>query len=130
MSKNAKLLLGLATFLPLFIGICFVMFALSMAKDILLLPNQDDPKIVAQYILPRVFSMPFILLIFAAFTTRIGLLIYYIMHVVNHKVKTEGEKIMWILLFIFIGTIANIIYFFVKVVPMQPANMETNNLSS
>jgi len=58
----------------------------------------------------------YILLILCA----LSLLIFYIVHVVNNKSIESGERIMWILLFIFMGGIACPIYFFVRLINDKP----------
>ncbi len=49
----------------------------------------------------------------------ISLLIFYVKHIIAHKPKAKWEMVMWILLFIFFGSIAELIYFFLRVVPVE-----------
>ena len=106
-----------------------MVYYLLLIKDLfILLPqNRDNPQFFAQSYMAHIFSGPLITLGLLAFVTHIGLMVYYIIHVTTYKVKSEGEKIMWILLFVFIGSISFIIYFFMRVVPLQPQAVNENN---
>jgi len=128
MTRSAKVLLGIATFLPLVFGACCLVYYIFAIRDMfVLMPvNPDDSRRFAQSYIAHIFSGPLVTFVILSFVTHIGLMIYYIVHVVTYKVKTEGEKVMWILLFVFIGTIAFIIYFFMRVVPL-PARGSINN---
>ena len=127
MTKPAKIFLGIITFLPLVFGICCLVYYLLAIRDmIMLMPvSPDDSRRFAQSYISHIFSGPLVTFAILSFVTHIGLMIYYIVHVVTYKVKTEGEKVMWILLFVFIGTIAFIIYFFMRVVPLPAPGIAT-----
>ncbi len=120
MTKTAKTILGIITFLPLVFGICCIVYYILLIADMIkTMPvNPDESQRFARTYMMHFFSSPFIVFAILSFLTHIGLMIYYIVHVVTYKVKTEGEKVMWILLFIFIGSISFIIYFFMRVVPL------------
>ena len=93
----------------------------------MLLPvSPDNSRRFAQSYISHIFSGPLVLFTILSFVTHVGLMIFYIVHVVAYNVKSEGEKVMWILLFIFVGTIAFIIYFFMRVVPL-PARSALND---
>ena len=119
MSNSGKIILGIATFLPLIFGVCFLVYYVSMMREMfMLLPGSDDPQFFARNYMAHLFSGEFIVLGILSFVTHLALMIYYIIHVVTHKIKSEGEKIMWILFFVFIGTVTFIIYYFMRVVSL------------
>ncbi len=124
MTKPAKIILGIITFLPMLFGICCLVYYMLMIKDlILLMPgSHNDPQVFMNTYMSRVFSGPLIMLVILSVITHLGLMIFYIIHVARLKLKSEGEKVMWILLFVFIGTIIYIIYFFMRVVPLRVAD--------
>ena len=117
MLTNSKLLLGTCTFLPFIFGAIFLVYYILALKELFSMMPVDDPQLVAHWYFTRVFSGTLLFLIVGAIITHISLMIWYILHVVKHGTKTEGEKVMWILLFVFIGTIPFIIYYFLKIVP-------------
>lgn len=58
----------------------------------------------------------FIILIFAAVFLALGSLIFYIMHAVqNPNLKENNLLIVWILLFIFVGGIGQLVYWIVEI---------------
>ncbi len=123
MSSGSKVLLGICTFLPLVFGIMFIAYYLSVLAEMMrFLPtNEDDPNAVVQFYFSRILNMKIILLAVLSVITWLALVIYYILHAVKH-IKGDGEKIMWILLFIFIGSLCFPVYFFMRVVPMPSRN--------
>ena len=127
MSNSGKVILGIATFLPLIFGVCFLVYYISMVREMLLyLPNSNDPQFFARNYMAHFFTGEFISLAILSLITHLGLMIYYIIHVVTHKIKSEGEKIMWILFFVFIGTVTFIIYYFMRVVPLPSGSTDSD----
>jgi len=120
MSKTAKVILGILTFLPLVfvsIIICMVIcmamhHCLGMHPSCMMSCQNAGGCCHAG----ACCIMPLIVLISANALVHLGLLIFYIVHLVRSTAK-ESEKIMWVLLFIFFGMISFIIYYFVRVVP-------------
>ena len=55
-----------------------------------------------------------ILLVFSVLLS-IGLLIFYIVHAVNNKKLESNERIIWVLLFVFVPTIAFMIYWVLRI---------------
>ena len=124
MTKSAKTILGIFTFMPLLLGMSCVVYYLLMIKDLMLvmpMTRADQQAFMRSY-MTHFFSGPLMISIALTVLTHLGLMIYYIVHVVSLRLRSEGEKVMWILLFIFIGTISYIIYFFMKVVPLPAPN--------
>ena len=121
MSTPAKILLGIFTLAPMFFGIWLLIDYIHLIKDMMLsLPvDAADQQAFVRNNMMHIFSGQFIMVCILAVVSHFALMIYYIIHAVTHKIKSEGEKVMWILLFIFIGTIAFIIYFFLRIVPAQ-----------
>jgi hypothetical protein len=73
--------------------------------------NHGDPE--PADILAAIFSFltPMILLGLLS----LGLLIFYIVHVASNKEIQPVERLMWVLLFIFIGVIAFPIYWLLRI---------------
>ncbi len=117
MSKGSKALIGILTFLPIVLGLAFMFYYLMMIKDIVLsMPQDGDPQIFLRNNILSFINTPIILLILSMIGLHIFLLVYYIVHAAKYSAN-QSEKVLWILLFIFIGTIAFIIYFFMKIIP-------------
>ncbi|MCD6013117.1 MAG: hypothetical protein K0Q79_2979 [Flavipsychrobacter sp.] len=123
MSSGGKIFLGICTFLPLVFGVWFIWYYISALADLMrYIPQaEENPGDIMQFYFSTIFNAKFLTLCVLSVVTWLVLVIYYILHAVKH-VKGDGEKILWILLFIFIGTISFVIYFFMRVVPERPKN--------
>ncbi len=121
MSKGSKFFLGICTFLPFVFGILCLFYYISIVFELVgTISSIDDPREFLPVYFSKVFSWQLWTLVAGSLITHLSLMIYYIIHVVKNERKSEGLKIMWILLFIFIGAITYVIYFFVKIVPEKP----------
>jgi len=117
MSSGSKTILGILTFLPIVFGMVFFVGYIFFIKDMVLnIPPDNDPQVFFRQYFMHLFNPAVITGFIGYILLHFGLMIWYIIHVVKNGTRTEGEKVMWILLFIFIGTIGNIIYFLVKIV--------------
>ena len=127
MSGGSKVLLGICTFLPVFLGMSLFVIYMSMLPDLFYQALQPaDPAEFMRLYFSKIFTGKVMVLFMLMIVTHISLIIYYILHAVKNVTKSEGEKIMWILLFVFIGTIPFLIYFFLKIVPMPPKNANSS----
>ena len=112
LSQGQKLLVGFFTLLP-FVLIPFYLFEFFhfFVEMIQQGVNHEepDPMEVIQFMMPMFLAIGLLSL------TSIGLLIFYIIHLVNNKIINSNERILWILLFIFAGLISFPIYFFMRV---------------
>jgi TM2 domain-containing membrane protein YozV len=108
MSKNIKILVGLLTILP-FLGFGFYIW--SFVKIFMSIAHEGAPDSVA---MSSQFVSIFTILLLTVLVS-IGLLVFYIVHAVKNKSLTSDERLMWILLFVFISTIAFMIYWAMKI---------------
>ena len=111
MSRNKKIIIGLLSLLPIiFIAIYLVQFY-TLFIHMLEWGAYDEPD-------PREFMrtfMPLFLLILIKVLISIGLLIYFLINVINNKKIDSGERIVWILTFIFVGFIAFPLYWYMRI---------------
>jgi hypothetical protein len=119
MSTGGKVVVGIFTFMPVVLLILFVynMFSTIMhyAPD---LERQQVPNADAKEVIETV--APMFIYIMLLSLNCLGLLVYYIIHAVNNKELVGNDRILWVLLFVFIGLIAFPIYYFTKIVKSQP----------
>ena len=127
MKKSAKTILGICTFGYLVLFVIFMCYMCSMmfSNMQLMINMNNDPHVFPREFFNNYLKMlPFIIVIGLS---SLSLLIYYIVHVARLRTIETGERVMWILLFIFFRSIAFIIYFFVRVVPKpEPENLIQN----
>jgi hypothetical protein len=113
MSKNAKIFLGVLTLLPVMSLFYYLWAFISLFSQINRFHNGGAPDANALSFDDGFFTMLIVLAISVIFS--IGLLIYYIIHAVNNKKLSDNDRMMWIVLFIFIANIAFMIYFVLKI---------------
>ena len=110
MSRSSKLFIGLLSFLPiiLLVVLFFMMFTLFptfMEWD----KYEPEPQ--------EVFSAfgPMFILGFGMALLSLGLLIFFIMHLLRNKAMDSTERIIWILVFLFAGIVGYPIYWYMRV---------------
>jgi uncharacterized protein YacL len=118
LSKNQKFWIGVLHFLPL-IGIIFyfIFFFTFFINNIENLENQQPNTAPTEFI--KGFLGAVIILIISVLIS-IGVKIFDIIHLTkNNKNDTNNKILMWVLLFVFVGTIAEIIYYFIEILPKK-----------
>jgi hypothetical protein len=120
MSKGGKVVVGIFTFLPVLLLILFFYNLFStMVHYAPEIERQQFTKPDAKEVLEAI--APIFMYIILLSINCLGLLIYYIIHAVNNKNLESNERVLWVLLFVFVGFIAFPVYFFAKIVKTPPA---------
>ena len=120
MKTSTKFWLAIFTFLPIILFIVFfgLFFSVFLEKIPQLEHNHGEFPLE---FLQSIFWI-FGLIILAAISS-LGIKIYYIVHTNSKPDNDTNKKIMWILLLIFTGSIASIVYYFVEILPLkEPGN--------
>jgi hypothetical protein len=112
LSQGQKILIGILTLLPfLFVPyLIFQIFSFVMTT----ISNDSmgiDPQ--PEVILSAIFSFIFPIILLSLLS--LGLFIFYIVHTINNKNMETAERIIWILLFLFVGFIIFPIYWFIRI---------------
>lgn len=116
MTNSKKVLLGILTFLPfVFIGIFLFLFISLFLSNIYNFENNSGELQIGFY-RSMVIAIVFIIL---AIIIKLGLLIYYIIHLSDNKNNDNTKKITWILILVFVGTIGSVIYYFMEIYPLK-----------
>ena len=110
MSKSSKIALGIVSFMPLILSGAILIMVFSMFPEIMEW-DKHEPSF------REVFSTFAPIIITAIFTGLIsfGLLIYYIIQLVNNKQIETAEKIIWFFVFFCAGAIGYPIFWFMRV---------------
>jgi hypothetical protein len=110
LSKNQKIVIGIVTLVPFilipYFLIQIVFFVMEMVAH---QPHEPNPATIFAGIAS--FLIPIIITGVISF----GLLIFYIIHAINNKSINGTEQLIWILVFIFIGTIGFPIYWVLRI---------------
>ena len=114
MSRSSKLFIGILSFLP--IVLVFVMFimVLRLIPTFIEWSNNGDNYEPATQEVFSVFG-PMFILGFGMAILSIGLLIFFIMHLIRHKAMESTERIIWVLVFLFAGIVGYPIYWYMRV---------------
>ena len=124
LTKTQKTLIGILHFLPIIGMIAYFVFFFSffigniesLEKDSL----EGNPPIAFF----RGFIGAFVILILTVLIS-LGIKIFDIIHLTkSNKNDTNNKILMWVLLFVFTGTIAEIVYYFLEILPEKKEEIE------
>ena len=122
MKKSTKVWLGILTFLPvIFISVFLFLFITLFLSNIYNFENFEN-NLREDFFRSMIISFIFLVI---AVIIKLGLLIYYVIHVSDNENNDSTKKIMWILILVFVGTIGGVIYYFMEILPLPSDNLET-----
>lgn len=111
-SKSGKIIIGILTVAQLFIALFIVILVITTFFPLLV--NSDDPGIQEALI----FSAgKFMILAIVLSVLSLGLLIFYIIHAGTNRDISTAMKVVWIVLLFFLGTVVEVVYYFMEIVP-------------
>ncbi|MBX3256965.1 MAG: PLDc N-terminal domain-containing protein [Chitinophagaceae bacterium] len=113
MSKSSKIILGIITLLPFFFMAGYFLWFMSFFTKMSANIGTGDPDTVPRLMFENMGWM--FLFIGMAMLISFGLMIYYIVHVVNNKKIDSNERLVWILVFIFANMIGYPIYWYMRI---------------
>ena len=114
MSRSSKLFVGILSFLPIVLVFVMLFLVLRLIPTFIEWSNHGDNYEPATQEVFSVFG-PMFILGFGIAILSIGLLIFFIMHLLRHKTMDSTEKIIWILVFLFAGIVGYPIYWYMRV---------------
>jgi uncharacterized membrane protein len=110
MSRSSKVFVGILSFLPLVLLIVLLFMFFRIFPTIIEWGNYEpSPQEVFSY-----FG-PIFILGFGIGILSLGLLIFFIIHLIGNKTMDSTEKIIWILVFLFAGIVGYPIYWYLRV---------------
>ena len=119
MSTAKKVWLGILTFLPFLMTLAYVVFFFSFFLETIIHAEQTNQEFPIEFF--QWISI-MIAIVVLAVIIKLGVMIYYIVHVSNNKEKDSNTKIMWVVLLVLISSIASLVYYFVEILPTKPAD--------
>jgi membrane protease YdiL (CAAX protease family) len=123
LTKNQKLLIGILHFVPLFGIIAYMFYIFTFfIGNIESLQNQPSNQAPVEFF--RGFFVAFIIIIITVIFS-IALKVFDIIHLTKSNKNDKNNKVLiWVLLFVFAGTIAEIIYFFLEILPEKKLEIQ------
>lgn len=121
MSTGSKVFLGIMTFLPIVAVIALIIFWVSFIVSVVDAPYSasNDQEMTQGFI-------KFGIGIAVTALLSIGLTIFYAVHAWRNQRMNESNRTAWLLINIFGGTIAHLIYFFMHITPKHAEPIEKN----
>jgi hypothetical protein len=112
LSKGQKIFIAILTILP-FLFVPYMIF--QIFSFVMTTVHNDSMNIDPQpeVILSAVFSFIFPIIMLSLLS--LGLFIFYIVHVAMNKSFDTSERIIWILLFLFVGIMVFPVYWFMRI---------------
>jgi len=101
---------------PLILATFFIVSYFILFFSIIEMVNNSDAEGISASLITGDFWI-FFILIMLMLLISLGGLIFYIMHAVqNPNLKQGNLLIVWILLFVFVGTIGKLVYWIVEII--------------
>ena len=109
MSRSSKLFIGILSFLPIILLAVLFFMVIGLIPTFVEWDHDPAPQ--------EVFSSfaPLFIVGFGMGILSIGLLVFFIMHLVRHKGMDSTERIIWILVFLFAGIVGYPIYWYMRI---------------
>ena len=115
MSTSAKIVLGVLSFLPFIFLLGYFVWFIGLFVSMIGTTGLGDanPGEMPGYFFSNMIWMIIWVALMGIFS--LGLLIYYIVHVVNNKAIDSNERLVWILVFIFANMMGFPIYWYMRI---------------
>ena len=114
MSRSSKIFIGILSFLPIVLVFVMLFMVLRLIPTFIEWGNNNHNYEPAPQEIFSVFG-PMFIVGFGMAILSIGLLIFFIMHLIRHKAMESTERIIWVLVFLFAGIIGYPIYWYMRV---------------
>ncbi len=117
MSPNSKIVVGIFSFLPIILFLILIPTLINLIPEFIKWDKQEpDVYQVFRTLGPLMFVVLFEGLI------SLGLLVFFIIHLMNNKKLESGEKLIWVLVFFFISLVGYPIYWYLRIWKEQADN--------
>lgn len=122
-SQTGKMIIGILTISQLFIGLFALIWFLSSFMPVIIGGNEAA---LEQMILLSIGKFLIVAIILGLLSC--GVLIFYLVHAGTNKYISTTMKVLWIVLLLVFGSIVEVVYFFMEIVPEKSltARMEQN----
>ena len=114
MSRSSKAFMGVLSFLPILLLIVFLVMFLRTFPGFI----EWDHDPTAQEVI-SVFGPVFFIGILMGILS-LGLLVFFIMHLVRNKNMDGTERVIWVLVFLFAGLVGYPIYWYMRIWKDEP----------
>jgi hypothetical protein len=113
-SKTGKIIIGILTVLQLFIALFYFIWIFSTLIPIIISGNEEAISAAILASLAGIFFWAIFLCLLS-----LAMFVFYIVHAGTNTSLSTTMKVVWILLLFFIGSVAEVVYFFMEIVPQK-----------
>ena len=117
MSRSKKVIIGILAFLPLVSAAVFMIYFFAAFFPEIIRMEQEHGDVPPEFFFGNM--MGFIASVIILVFVQLALMIYFIIHTINNKRVKNEERIIWVVLFIFVSTIAYPIYWGIRIWPEE-----------
>lgn len=117
MTRSKKIFTGLLAFLPLIASAIFLIFFFTSFFPEIVKMDHAHGDVSPEFFFSNM--MGFIAWVIALVFVQLGLMIYFIIHVMNNNRVKNEERIIWVLVFIFASSIGFPIYWGIRIWPEE-----------
>lgn len=122
LSKTAKAVIGVLTVLQLFIALGFFVWILGSVVPRAIAVG-DDPG--PEFVISLIGGMLFWSIFLSLYT--FGLMVFYLVHVGTNNRISIGMKVLWIILILTFSFIAEVVYYFLDILPEESLSAKLEN---
>ena len=110
MSRSSKGLIGIMSFLPIIMMVVFFVMLFSLFPRFF---EWEDYEPAPQEVFGTIAPIFIVGIIMAL--VSLGLFIFFLIHLIRHKNMESIERVIWILVFIFVGIVGYPIYWYMRI---------------
>jgi len=114
LSKTAKTAIGVLTIMQLFAGLGFFIWIFSAIVPKAVALNGDPGP---EFIFGLIGGMVFWAIFLSLYT--FGLMVFYLVHVGTNDRISIGMKVLWIVLILTFSFVAEVVYYFLDILPEE-----------
>lgn len=118
MSRGSKILVGILSFLPIILLAIFLVLFIRIFPNILEWEAYEPTPQEVFSVFAPVFLVAIIMSILS-----LGLLVFFIVHLVRNKHLDTTERVIWILAFLFAGIVGYPLYWFMRIWNDEPRSL-------
>jgi hypothetical protein len=115
MSKNKKIIIGIFSILPfllfVFYLVSMISFFIYFFRDVAV--NGERPEDMIFSGMADMVGMIVTMVLLGLLS--LGVMVYFIIHTINNQLITGEERLVWILVFIFVGMVSFPIYWYMRI---------------
>src|SRR5690554_5453657 len=111
-SQTGKIIIGILTISQLFIGLFAVIWFFSAFMPVIITGNEAALEQMVMLSLGKFIIIAIVLVVLSCVV-----LIFYLVHAGTNMHISTTMKVIWVLLLIIFGSIVEVVYFFMEIVP-------------